>query len=843
MIHLLLPQALALLPLGVVVLVWGSRTSVTGLSVGRRRVSFALRAALLTVLTFALTLPVLRVPSRGATVLLVDVSASVSEPQLERERRFVNEAWDARVTDTLEVVSFAAQARRAPLDGGRPRIERHDVDGSDLGGAVMFARGLVASGAPHIVLLSDGFENSGDVKDAVGRAIAAGATFEVVRLPDEELVDARVTAVHLPDTLRRHELARLGAVIESSRRGVATVRVEENSILVEERQGVALEPGAQEVAFELAPNLSGLVRYAVEVRLSGDQIEGNNRFVQLAPVAGPPRVLLVSATPEEGRHLEEALTAQDFAIESASPTALPSTVDELLGYDEVILAGVAPYEINQLRQNALATYVRDTGGGLLYVSGARGLRRDPEGRQHALELLLPVELAAPSERQEPPVAMVLLVDRSSSMIGEKLGYAKQAALAVIDQLSAHDQVGVIAFDSNFEWTVPLSALDNKESVKASVGNLGAGGGTRFYPALEEAYFALGSSDAAVKHVILLTDGVSTDPDIFPALLARARKNAVTVSTVGIGRETDGKLLAEIARLGGGRFTVATTASQVPDIFVKETQTLQRDAAQRGDTQVRVATAARELAGIDFQSAPPLRGYLKTKAKAMAEVLLDTPKQHPLLVRWRYGLGSVAAFTSDATTAWAAPWLSGTWDGFGKLWAQLARSLQRSRTRHDLALRLTPHGQARLGLTVDALDHDGRFLDDLDVRVRLIAGEQTPREVRLGQVGPGRYTAETEDPGGSLLALPLGSRAGRRLDGDWVIVSRPYAAELRAVGQNKALLDRLERLGRRIERPGELFAGSTHTVPRLLPLALPLTLVGALLFLLDLLAKRARWERQ
>jgi Ca-activated chloride channel homolog len=829
------------LPIALLILVWGQRTSVAGFARGRRRVSVALRGMLLVVLTLALSAPVARVPSsRAPTVLLVDVSASVSDAQLARARSFVDAAWDARDGAELHVVSFAGRAHVAPIDGGRPRLVRHDTEATDLAGAVLFARGLVPSGAPHLVLLSDGFETAGDGHDAIQQSVAAGASFELVRLPEVELVDARVTTVHVPEAMRRHEPARIGAVVEASRRGQAIVRLEENGILIEERADIKLEPGTQELDFELSPNLSGLVRYAVEVRLAGDQIAGNNRYVQLAQVGGPPRVLLVSGAPEDGRHLEEALTAQEFAIESASPTSLPSTVDELLGYDEVILAGIAPHELNPLRQSALAAYVRDTGGGLLYVSGARGLRRDPEGRENLLERLLPVELAAPSERQEPPVAMVLLIDRSSSMIGEKLKYAKQAAIAVVDQLSAHDQVGVVAFDANFEWTTPLSALDDKARVKASVGDLGAGGGTRFYPALEDAYFALGSADATVKHIILLTDGESTDPDIFPELLARARKNNVTVSTVAIGREADVRRLTEIARLGGGRFTMATSASEVPRIFVKETQTLQRDAAQRGDTQVRVVTAARELSGIDFRTAPPLRGYLQTKGKAMAEVLLETERQHPLLVRWRYGLGSVAAFTSDATTAWAAAWLASRWEGFGKLWAQLARGLQRPRTRHDLTLRVSPHGERRLGLAVEAIDHEGRFLDELDVRVRLIAGEQAPREIRLSQTGPGRYATDTEDPGGSLLVLPLGNRAGRRVDGDWVIVPRPYSAELRAIGQNKVLLDRLERLGRRLDRPEQVVAAQGRAVPRLVPLSMPLLLLAVVLFLVDLFVKRARW---
>src|SRR5262249_30481311 len=154
----------------------------------------------------------------------------------------------------------------------------------------------------------------------------------------------------------------------------------------------------------------------------------------------------------------------------------------------------------------------------------------------------------------------------------------------------HDKVGVIAFDSKYEWIVGLQALEDRELVKTGIGNLGAGGGTRFLPSIEEAYFALGSVEAAARHIILLTDGVSTDPvNSFPDLTAKLRASGITLSTVAVGHGADVKLLGELARQGGGRYSFAATAKEVPKIFVKEAEAVQHDAARRQDTLVRVAT--------------------------------------------------------------------------------------------------------------------------------------------------------------------------------------------------------------------------------------------------------------
>ncbi len=45
---------------------------------------------------------------------------------------------------------------------------------------------------------------------------------------------------------------------------------------------------------------------------------------------------------------------------------------------------------------------------------------------------------------------------------------------------------------------------------------------------------------------------------------------------------------------------------------------------------------------------------------------------PLLVRWQYGLGRAAVFSSDAKSRWAASWL--TWPGFDRLWTNIFRDL-------------------------------------------------------------------------------------------------------------------------------------------------------------------------
>jgi hypothetical protein len=87
---------------------------------------------------------------------------------------------------------------------------------------------------------------------------------------------------------------------------------------------------------------------------------------------------------------------------------------------------------------------------------------------------------------------------------------------------------------------------------------------------------------------------------------------------------------------------------------------------------RVSKQAEILDGVAMDSAPPLRGYVRFTARPTSETILQADRDDPLLVRWQYGLGRVAVFTSDAKNRWAEKWV--TWPGFDRLWTNIFRDL-------------------------------------------------------------------------------------------------------------------------------------------------------------------------
>jgi hypothetical protein len=144
-----------------------------------------------------------------------------------------------------------------------------------------------------------------------------------------------------------------------------------------------------------------------------------------------------------------------------------------------------------------------------------------------------------------------------------------------------------------------------------------------------------------------------------------------------------------------------------------------------------------VADLDFASAPELKGYVISKPKQYAEVLLEVKDHHPLLVQTHYGLGKSVAFLSDVKNRWAGDWLG--WPGYGKLWGQMIRASIRRNSGEELALRVTRDGREAVA-TLNAVSGDGQYRNDLAPKVRVSepAGSSSISELR--PVGPGRYQA-------------------------------------------------------------------------------------------------------
>ena len=187
------------------------------------------------------------------------------------------------------------------------------------------------------------------------------------------------------------------------------------------------------------------------------------------------------------------------------------------------------------------------GGGLLVIGGERNMYvEDKEKVEDALDRTLPAKLAPP--RSPEGTAVVLIIDKSSSMEGRKMELARQAAIGVVDNLRPIDMVGVLIFDNSFQWAVPMRRAEDRTLIKRLISGITPDGGTQIAPALTEAYRRILPTKATYKHIVLLTDGISEEGDSMD-LSREALAKRVTISTVGLGQDVNRAYLEKIAFAG------------------------------------------------------------------------------------------------------------------------------------------------------------------------------------------------------------------------------------------------------------------------------------------------------
>jgi uncharacterized membrane protein len=768
------------------------------------RWALGMRAAGVAVLVWALAQPqFVRWVDRQNVFFLLDMSDSVSLAAREAAYRFATTALQAmREEDRAGVVAFAkdpvlVEPLRPKPALGRPNPPRA-TQATNLARAIELALASFPPGeANRIVLISDGRENGGRALAAAQAAKDAGVPIYYSPLgltfPQEVVVEQLL----LPTEIKFGEPFYAKVVVNSVKEASGRLSLYRNGEFLGS-QVVRLTAGKNVLTYRQALEQAGVHVYQALVEVEGDIIEENNRAIGITVVRGKPQVLLVDKDPGQAANLVAALRSQHIDVKTAGPDGLPTTMAALEKFDGLILSNVSSLRMTRNQMVMVRDYVRDQGGGLVMIGGDEsfglgGLYRTP------LEEALPVTMEVKQKIEIPSLAVMLVIDRSGSMaMGmkdndkvNKLEVAKEAAHLVVDLLDERNEIGVLSFDTEFVWHVPIQAARDKRAIHREISAIKAGGGTDGYPAVREGYKALYDRDALLKHVIFLSDGQMTRGD-FASLIRRMVKDKITVSGVAIGSDADLQLMADVSKWGRGRFYFTEETAAVPRIFTLETQLASKASLIEQPFRPVVTNQYHEtIAEIDWPKAPPLGGYVATTIKPTADQLLMTHQEDPLMAAWRYGLGRSVAFTSDAKSKWAILWLR--WRDFNKLWSQTVRWTLRAGSRSDATATIDRRDGQGI-VTVDTIDPKGEFVNFLDTQLGVINPDKTQSVVELEQVGPGRYrgTFPAQDEGVYLAGLS--QRKDQQLVGSQIVGTVvPYVQEYRELGPNEMLLREVSEL--------------------------------------------------
>jgi uncharacterized membrane protein len=869
---------LVYLPIALVIVLIARRTLAGG-ATRTRLWALALRLVLAAILVGVLARPQLRRTAKDlAVTFIVDVSRSQPKDTLASAQRLIAQgARGAREGDQVGLVTVAREAgiQKVPAPIGQtsaaldtPAIVQ--TDATDLASGVRAAMSIMPPGlAGRLVLLSDGNETAGDLLRAARAAETAKVPIDV--LPTRYSIEREVIADRLiaPANARPGEVATLRVVL------VATRATSGRLTLLMNGTPVDLDP--QSAADSVALNLrAGTNVEAVAVRLpergpvsfkatfepanavagapgAGDTLGENNSALAVTFIAGQGRVLVLTSRTDEASGLVGAISMQGRTIETRGPTQGWESLAELGSFECVVMVNVASFEFNQQQQEELRSYVHDLGGGMVIVGGDQSYGAGGWIGSTLAEVM-PVKLDPPQKRQMPRGALALIMH--SCEVPEGNFWGRRTAEAAIKALQAQDLAGVVEYDwgkGGGNWVYPMSVLGDKSAALRALQAMTYGDAPSFDDMMSKAITELTKVQAGQKHAIIISDGDPSGPA--PGILQQFIDAKVSVSTVAVfphgGNVADLRKMERIARQTGGNYYEITQAGQLnslPEIFVKEAQTVKRSLIWEGDpvapTRAGVSDGLRGIGAM-----PRLSGYVVTADReGLSQVILRGPENDPLLAQWQHGLGRVVAWTSDASSKWTPAWQG--WGQYRQFWDQHLRWAMRPASDPNVRVVTSDRGDTT-SVVVEATDDQGERLNFLRWQARAVRPDGTSAAFDLVQAGPGRYEATIDSALAGAYTLNMSyqrpgaeATAGSGRGSVQVAVTKPYADEFRSLRDNAGLLEQVaQRTGGRVLSAADaekLWERGTLVMPvSLRPIWLALLVGGLCLLVMDVAVRRVR----
>ena len=735
------PAWLALLAVVPLVIWWGTR-SIAGLGKLRSIAALAVRLVVLCGLAAALArAQLVLVRDDMAVAYVVDTSLSIPQAEQQECLNAVTRSQQLVTRQPSDKVALVTFGKNSAIDQPftADKVDTtttHAVIEPEYTNIAAAIRTAVAAmpqaGRRRIVLMTDANENEGAALAEAATAKAAGVRIDCLPVRYSYGREVMIEKVVAPPDSAEGRTASINILVRAFNEAKGTLRLFANDELVASEE-VTLKPGVNAYTVSRPLSQAGIYDFRATVDSPDDTLYQNNSGTAYSIVRGSKKVLIVEGTADDGATLAKALEDQKVAVEVVSPGALPPGIALVTAYDTIILCNVAAYDLADEQVKTLGAAVRDYGVGLVMVGGENSFGAGG-WKGTAVEEALPVEMDVKDRQVVPAGALVIIMHTCEFADGNRWGI--NIAKAALGTLGRYDEFGILYFGQGGEkWLVPLMQVVDRDKIRAVIDTMNAQDMPDFEPTIKMAEASLTKSEASVKHIVIISDGDPTSPST--AVLTGIASKGITISTVTIRPENSGNIadMKAIAALGKGRAYNPSSASQLPQIFIKEARTVRRGLIFEKPFVPSLVLATVPVTGFAQGDFPQLKGYVITTAKPLAEIPLVTNNDDPLLAHWQNGLGRSAAFTSDAKPKWAADWVA--WGQYRQFWGQVVEWVERKVQTGDFTSNCVIRGDTAT-VSVDAIDRKGDFVDFLDFAGTVLGPDGRSQPVKLEQTGPGHY---------------------------------------------------------------------------------------------------------
>src|SRR3989344_213148 len=362
-----------------------------------------------------------------------------------------------------------------------------------------------------------------------------------------------------------------------------------------------------------------------------DYFKQNNVFYKTVKVVPKPRIAFMSFDESPLKTLLKDL----YALEDIKDF---NTLDQ---YTTLILNDV---NIKQIPDTDKLSNFISSGNGVVVVGGRNSFEFGGY-KDSLIENLIPVFVAR-AGKKEGEINIVILLDISgstSAYYGEytTLDINKALALEAIKDLKFDNKLGIIAFNAAGYLVEEVSYIYEKQkgSMEEKIKRLAYGGGTRIDHGIEKALDVLKNTKGS-KNIILISVGKTKD---IPAAFAAAQesvKQGVVVYTVGVGPVTNEEVMTTIADITSGIYFRVEEQEKLRLLFGEN-----KPAKDQNKFSLVILNSNHFITQ-DIKPEAIVYGFNQVVPKSTAQLLVTTDLGDPLLTVWRYGLGRVAALSTD-----------------------------------------------------------------------------------------------------------------------------------------------------------------------------------------------------
>ena len=527
-----------------------------------------------------------------------------------------------------------------PFEAINSQIDR---DGTNLEQGLSLAAAMLPEEKQgRIVLVSDGSQTTGDLSDVLDQLKSRGVIVDV--LPVEYAYEHEVwlERLELPRTVKIGENYEAAVILSSLAEGSGKLTLRENGEEVYSEQ-VDFTAGKNRFVIPVHLRKPGYYEYSAAIHLpeGRDHLKQNNTVMNYLFVEGKGRVLVVTdpaGDPRDWEAMVRAMREGQRTVDIQSAYDFSRDMLSLMPYDCVVFHNVAADMFDAVQLNSLRDAVYHQGIGFVMVGGENSF--GPGGyHRTAVEEALPVTMDITKKKILPKGALAIILHTCEFPEGNTWG--KRITKQAIRVLGAQDEVGVLvyAWEGGDKWLFPLTPAGEYEKLVPKINGAQIGDMPSFQPSMELGLKGLKASDAATKHMIIISDGDPSPPT--PALIKQYVDNKISISMVAIfphGGEDISKMRA-VAGVTGGRYYFPQDPNQLPSIFVKESKTLRRSMIQNRTITPEMAFPSPVMKGIE--TIPEVKGYVlttrKTERKRCCVFRLKKARSNRSTPSWRHGV--------------------------------------------------------------------------------------------------------------------------------------------------------------------------------------------------------------